>query len=471
MRLVRFSLPHYQTTYSSMNRFRTSYLLVLMCLGLASCRLPALKVLMSTVKPPGTTLHYDSASELELIGKTEPARDSLYWNYKWRYRDSLSEPVAVVDWQEEISSTWEILYVTNRKFSHNKKDDNFGTYGNEWGTTPEYGSCSVKLPHRPPGEDATIEKPSSFQKLLPVGFRKDAETPVENTGLHVEVDRPRPQDRELFFNNLKNQIERSRQRDVLLFVHGFNVDYQSAVTRTAQIAADLPFNGAVVSYSWPSQGGLKNYRTDGDIVDQSVPAFAEFLTEMGGRLPSDVRINIVVHSMGNRLVLRSLERLPRQFTTPKRFANIVFCAPDVGVTEFREKISFAKVVSKNVTLYCCMNDAALNASYVLNGEDRAGAPNVPIIIEGVETIECALHDTSLLGHSYYGNSSALLRDLFSILKEQTPAAERKWLRRNKIPFHGEMWIFQDFPVNLTWSWHFEERDTPETTGRVQLTSE
>jgi esterase/lipase superfamily enzyme len=271
-----------------MNRFKISNLLILVCLGLASCRLPALKLLMSTVEPLDTTLHYDSSSAKELIGKTEPDRDSLYWNYKWRYRDSLAEPVTVVDWQEKVSSTWDVLYVTNRKISQDENDTHFGSYGNEWGITPEYGSCYVKLPHRPLGKEVRIEKPSPLKKLVPVGFRKSSETPADDNGLHVEVDRPRPQDRELFFHNLKNQIDRSRQRDVLLFVHGFNVDYQSAVTRTAQVAADLPFNGAVVSYSWPSQGGLKNYRMDGDIVDQSVPAFAEFLTEMGGRLPADV---------------------------------------------------------------------------------------------------------------------------------------------------------------------------------------
>ena len=454
-----------------MNRFPIKCVLTLLCLCLASCRLPGLKLLMSSVEPPDTTLHYDSAYEEELIGKTEPERDSLYWNFKWRYRDSLAEPVAVVDWKEKDSSTWDVLYVTNRLISEDPNDPQYGTYGNQFGTTPEYGSCFVQLPHRDAGKEVQVKKSSSIQKLIPVAFQKKADSSIEASGPQVEVDRPRLLQQNIFFSKLEKQIENSRQRDVLLFVHGFNVDYEAAVTRTVQIAADLPFNGAIISYSWPSQGGLKNYKTDGSVVDQSVPAFAEFLTEMGGRLPNDVRINIVVYSMGNRLVLRSLERLPRQFSTPKRFANIVFCAPDVGVSEFRDKVEYAKSMSENVTLYCCMNDAALNTSYILNGEDRAGAPNVPIIIDGVETIECALHDTSLLGHSYYGSNPAILRDLFAILKEQTPAAEREWLRKNKIPFTGEMWIFQDFPLNLTWTWHFDDTAENDTTGRVQLTSE
>ncbi len=162
--------------------------------------------------------------------------------------------------------------------------------------------------------------------------------------------------------------------------------------------------------------------------------------------------------MGNRLVLRSLEHLSVRDDGTKPLANIVFCAPDVGVKEFHQKAPRAVELTERVTLYTCLNDSALIASSKLNKEQRAGSTVPPTILNGVETIECSILDTSMLGHSYYGSNRSILRDLFCIVKEHKGASERKWLKTQDIPFHGPYWIFQDFPLNLEWTWHFDLAD-------------
>ena len=65
-----------------------------------------------------------------------------------------------------------------------------------------------------------------------------------------------------FQQRLSETVSSSAERDLLVFIHGYNVDFESAVQRTAQIAVDLPFEGVPVCYSWPSQGSLLGYSID-----------------------------------------------------------------------------------------------------------------------------------------------------------------------------------------------------------------
>ena len=45
-------------------------------------------------------------------------------------------------------------------------------------------------------------------------------------------------------------------KQVFVFVHGFNVSFENALRRTAQIAYDLNFDGAPFLFSWPSGDGM-----------------------------------------------------------------------------------------------------------------------------------------------------------------------------------------------------------------------
>jgi len=48
-------------------------------------------------------------------------------------------------------------------------------------------------------------------------------------------------------------------RDILLYVHGFNVSYDEARFRLAQISHDGRFGGVAVLYTWPATGSLLDY--------------------------------------------------------------------------------------------------------------------------------------------------------------------------------------------------------------------
>ena len=51
---------------------------------------------------------------------------------------------------------------------------------------------------------------------------------------------------------LKTEISKNQFPEIIVFVHGFNVKFEEAVLRAAQIKYDLKFAGEVVLFSWPA---------------------------------------------------------------------------------------------------------------------------------------------------------------------------------------------------------------------------
>src|SRR5262249_2861113 len=50
-----------------------------------------------------------------------------------------------------------------------------------------------------------------------------------------------------------------KKHKVLIFVHGYNNNFQESLYRLAQIDADAGFNGIPVLFAWPSQGDVAKY--------------------------------------------------------------------------------------------------------------------------------------------------------------------------------------------------------------------
>ncbi|MCA9013818.1 MAG: alpha/beta hydrolase [Planctomycetaceae bacterium] len=344
------------------------------------------------------------------------------------YADSLKDPIAAE--QSDEYTSWKILYATNRLQKTNASG-NIG-YTNEFGTELAYGTGQVRISRKNSSDLKT--------KVIQTLWQGAPEGQVEISALTPATEAP-------FFENLNTMLERSPQKDVLVFVHGFNVDFPSAVTRAAQIANDLPFNGAIVCYSWPSQGGVEKYLLDGQVANTSVEPMARFLETLVSSVPKGTKINIMVHSMGNRVVMRAMNRLPDFFQQTKPFQNVILAAPDVGVSEFKKLAPAIIAQSNRVTLYSGSGDVALVASKAVNQERRAGDSREPLILEGIETIDVSAVDTSFMSHSYYGSNRAVLSDLFALLKQDSSAVDRKWLLP-KSHAGKNYWAFEKEPPEI-----------------------
>ncbi len=279
------------------------------------------------------------------------------------------------------------------------------------------GVCDVTVPdsHR----RGQVERPS----LLRFEFREDQQEHIVLTSAVELSDSD-------FTHKLAHTVSQSPQADLLVFVHGYNVKFEDAVQRTAQIAVDLPFEGVPVCYSWPSQGSLLGYSIDENNSEWTIPHFKQFLLELVQDSGAK-SINVVAHSMGNRVMTAAMQQIHQGLAAGASppFDRIVLAAPDVDADRFRRDLAPALLnVSQQVTLYASSSDQALIASKKVHGYPRAGEGGTNIVIvPGIETIDVTGIDLSLLGHSYYADSQSLLRDLFGVVRARLFAPQRQSL--------------------------------------------
>lgn len=279
------------------------------------------------------------------------------------------------------------------------------------------GICNVTVPDsHTPGQ---VEAPT----LLRLEIREDQDKHIVLTSA-VELSQDE------FRRRLAETVDEAPERDLLVFIHGYNVDFVSAVRRTAQIAVDLPFRGVPVCYSWPSQASLLGYTVDENNAAWTVSHLKAFLLDLAETSGAD-SINLVAHSMGNRALTSALSEISLELRdTPPLFDRVVLAAPDVDADHFRRDLAPRLLqTADSVTLYASSDDRALIASKKVHGYPRAGESGSElVVVPGIETIDVSGIDLSLLGHSYYGDSGKILRDLFGLVHHRLPAAQRQWLR-------------------------------------------
>jgi esterase/lipase superfamily enzyme/cytochrome c556 len=284
-------------------------------------------------------------------------------------------------------------------------------YGGDYSSIVELGMCEVSIPesHRP-GE---LESPALLLRL--------EVTPDPNKHIVLKhVKRLAPDE---FYSDLHTELDH-RGNNILVFVHGYNVSFEDAARRTAQMSYDLKFPGAPVFYSWPSQANWYRYRTDRENIENSVEQIKGFLTDLSKRTQATT-INLVAHSMGNVGLTAALSAMDGD----AQFNQIVLAAPDIDAATFQREIAPRVVTrAKRVTLYTSKTDLALIASKYFNHGARAGdSGSEMLLVPGIQTIDATAVDSSLLGHSYYGSNVNVLFDLGELLSGK-PIEARSYLQ-------------------------------------------
>lgn len=280
-----------------------------------------------------------------------------------------------------------------------------------------YGICNVSIPrdHRM-GE---LESPSFFR----LEFR---ENPEKHVVLLDTVISPKNE----FFSDLAGDIRKSPKNNAFVFVHGYNVTFEDAARRTAQIAYDLGFEGIPVFYSWPSKGSIPAYTVDGETIKFSEANLRSFLEDFF--VHSDAtNIYLIAHSMGSDVLTHAVaSMLIEKPNLRNKIKALILAAPDIDADVFKRDIAPVLAASgRSVTLYASSKDLALAVSRKVNGGTRAGdSDEGVIVVPGIETVDASHVDTSLLGHSYYGDASSVISDMFYLIRNGQSADQRFGLR-------------------------------------------
>ncbi len=230
-------------------------------------------------------------------------------------------------------------------------------------------------------------------------------------------------DREQFTREVREVLARldPTERNILVYIHGFNTSFEEAARRAAQLGFDLRVPGLTAFYSWPSRGRLSGYLTDLAAVEASEEHIARFLVRVA-ELGGPGKVHIIAHSMGNRGLLRAMHRATARaaLAAGVRFGQIFLAAPDVDVALFRQLAGIYPKVSDRTTLYVADEDKALAAMAWLAQGEKAGSAPPLIVLPGIDTIRVKGSGLFQLGHSYVAEDLDVIEDIRTLLYWQEP---------------------------------------------------
>jgi esterase/lipase superfamily enzyme len=164
---------------------------------------------------------------------------------------------------------------------------------------------------------------------------------------------------------------------VLIFVHGFNVPFDSAVYHFAQLVHDAAPKAAPVLFTWPSKGSVTAYVYDRESANYSRDALEDLL-RLAARSPGVHEVTLFAHSMGTWLAMEALRQYAiREGRVDPKIDNVVLAAPDLDVDVFLRQFAALGPARPHFTFLISRDDHALQVSRMLaGGVTRVGAIDV-----------------------------------------------------------------------------------------------
>lgn len=236
--------------------------------------------------------------------------------------------------------------------------------------------------------------------------------------------------------NFLSRLKESPYRQILVYIHGFS-NLPDDIFRDVQEFQDLCDAQAehanevlVIPLVWPCDndiGIVKDYWDDQKSADASAYSFARILEiflkwrSSEKYNPQDdpclKRINVLAHSMGNRVYRETLmawDRYDLSNGVPLIFRNSYLVAADI-VNESLEAGQGGDLIShasRNVVVYYASDDLALRASKASNLKNKvasrrlghSGPENMDLTPGNVYAVDCDDVNTAYdlpKGHSYF----------------------------------------------------------------------
>lgn len=286
--------------------------------------------------------------------------------------------------------------------------------GQKRGKLLVYGYCHVKIPFD--HKTGMIESPSWFK--LEWSENPDKHVAILGGGVVAKAE---------FDQLISHRLKENGSS--FIYVHGYNVTFEDAAKRTAQMAYDLDFKGVPAFYSWPSAGKPQEYVPDEAAIEAAKTKFYAFLVDYLKK-PSVKKVYLIAHSMGNRAVASSLVTLNMQHPQLRgKIKEVILAAPDIDSDVFTDEIVPGITPAKwPVTLYVSDKDWALLASKTFHKYPRAGFVSDNLMVApGIDTVDASLVKTDFLSHSYYGDSTTLIYDIYNIINTGKRPGQRQKL--------------------------------------------
>lgn len=195
-----------------------------------------------------------------------------------------------------------------------------------------------------------------------------------------------------------SELSKYDKGDSLCFIHGYHRDFKSSVELGFETTKGL--DRPIVLFSWPTRNSYVKYFVDETNAEWAGPHFAEFLTELGGRV-GNKHITILSHSVGAKVMTSAFQTLAfdRTLGSFPKFGKVLMCSPDIDRDIFVEQAPLVRKLAQDVRIYVSSKDKRIEVSNFFHGGYRIGCATKSKGIDGVEFFNFQAEDKRRFGHS------------------------------------------------------------------------
>lgn len=341
----------------------------------------------------------------------------------------------------------DVLFLTNRNLKdasiwsrgYVKTNDGLKRFGSNDVTDAKFGVAHVSIPVRKSDPDPFREKCVKSKQI-------DGDLSKHRYLLEADILTTADFDSKVAEVQNRHQQRRARlgssaDSDIgaFVYVHGYANDFEAAVEMAAELTKRFGFRLIPVVLTWPSAGDTIKYKDDNDVVDTAIPHVSTLLERLLGNSAVDA-VDIIAHSMGNRVMMPALSDLGQDVQWNRRLRAMISLAPDVDFDRFKTLAEKARSTAVMKTVYVSEDDRALKLSRRYHGNDRAGlaVSGKTMVVPGIDTVHVGDVELSFLGHSYQLNR-LVQRDMADTIFDQRSPPNRH-LDQATGP-DGDFWTF------------------------------
>ena len=344
------------------------------------------------------------------------------------------------------SSEFELFYVTDRM---PEKDENGDLlYG--YGRSPSLAFGTARIALEPEMPWSELERVSLMEKRDPeltlklvrveeVGRYPETPFSVIRVDGMLQLESSTAQRiaeaSELAEATLEKRLAESPKKEVVLFVHGFNNDFEYAAGTAAELWHFLGREHIMVLYTWPAgRGGARGYTYDRESGEFTVYHLKRTIERIA-TTPGVEKIHLVAHSRGTDVLSTALRELVFEYRGTERahepllnIENLILAAPDLDLQVTLQRLATDHLNEDigDVVFYTFSGDKAIGASAKLfSSERRMGRINVNDVadhrkgvlaaVEGLAFIDLEEAEDSI-GHGYFHNSPEASSDLIMTIR-------------------------------------------------------
>jgi esterase/lipase superfamily enzyme len=354
------------------------------------------------------------------------------------YSEAAVDPFVNVD-TTNVKESSKLFYATDRMPADEEDPQAF--YNNERGHMLRAGTVRVKIdPPLETWEDikrtTLLEDRSETYKLRLSQVDEIGVLPFSLT--RYFPDAPSRSSMEAagrtFATQIDAQLARSRNKDIFIYTHGYNVDFDYSTLVSKELQHFLGYQGAFISYNWTATPSRLAYFKDQESVLSTRRNLRSLIEYLSANTRAR-RIHLIGYSAGTRLAFEAAYQIALQPDPKPRLGRLILIGSDLDTSFVLQALEDGLLDTvQDVSFYQSQTDSALAISRTVFGRQRIGqtaeAGTLPTdLVSGLTAVE-NLHVIDVTdaeaastgnGHWYFQSSPWASSDLFiSLLTDKRP---------------------------------------------------